>query len=394
MSTKIQSNTLSTGLAMFSMFFGAGNIVFPLAMGQYAQNQNIYAILGLLITAVGVPFLGLVAMTLYDGNYKDFFHKIGKTPGFLVALFIMLLIGPFGAMPRVIAFSHSTAKMFMGDISLPIFSGISCMIIYLMTYKRSRILDILGYFLTPVLLISLAILVVKGLMSGDTTGSSGVPNVDVFFKGLWEGYNTMDLLATFFFSSVVILCLKKELPPKNQQDFKQLVKMTLKASCIGAFLLAVVYIGISFVAARHSEFLKTFPTEEMLGQLSLEMLGPYAGIIAVVAVALACLTTAIALAAVFAEYIHEDITDYKVSYHTALIFTLISAFLMSTLNFSGIMSFLAPILTFIYPSLIVLAFVSILSKLYNFPYIKAPVFATFAATVILEGYPIVMGLLK
>jgi branched-chain amino acid:cation transporter, LIVCS family len=380
MSTKIQSNTLTTGFAMFSMFFGAGNIVFPLAMGQFAQNQNIYAILGLLITAVGVPFLGLVAMTLFDGNYKNFFEKIGKAPGFLLAFFIMLLIGPFGAMPRVIAFSYSTAKMFMGDISLPVFSALSCLLIYVMTYKQSRILDILGFFLTPILLISLAILVVKGLLTGQTPDASGQTNLNVFLSGVWEGYNTMDLLATFFFSSVVILCLKKELHPESAKDYKKVVAMTLKASCIGASLLAIVYIGISFVAAKHSQTLAQYPSDEMLGQLSIQMLGPYAGIIAVVAVSLACLTTAIALAAVFSEFIHEDISNFKISYPVALIFTLIVTFLLSTLNFSGIMSFLAPILFLIYPSLIVLALVNLLHKLYSFPYIKGPVFATFAIT--------------
>ena len=393
MSTKIQSNTISTGLAMFSMFFGAGNIVFPLAMGQYAKSQNIYAIIGLLITAVGVPFLGLVAMTLFDGDYKKFFRNIGPVPGFLVALFIMLLIGPFGAMPRVIAFSYSTAKMFIGDISLPAFSAISCGIIFLMTYKRSRILDILGFFLTPILLLSLAILVIKGLLTGEAVGDTGTANTAVFLKGLWEGYNTMDLLATFFFSSVVILCLKKELHPESQQDFKKLIGMTLKASCIGASLLAIVYIGISFVAAKHSEALATYPTDEMLGQLSIQMLGLHAGIIAVIAVALACLTTAIALAAVFAEYVHEDITNFKVSYRSALIFTLVSAFLMSTLDFAGIMKILAPILSFIYPSLIVLSLVSLLNKLFNFPYIKGPVFTTFAATLYINIHPYIMNVI-
>ena len=80
----------------------------------------------------------------------------------------------------------------------------------------------------------------------------------------------MDLLATFFFSSVVILCLKKELHPESQNDFKKVVSMTLKASCIGASLLALVYVGISFVAAYHSGALAQFPSNEMLGQLSLQ----------------------------------------------------------------------------------------------------------------------------
>jgi len=121
MKPKIQSNTLSTGLAMFSMFFGAGNVVFPLAMGQYAQDKNFFAILGLLITAVGVPFLGLMSMTLFDGDYRKFFGRIGKIPGFIIALAIMALIGPFGAMPRVIALSYSTAKNFFPKHYTPLF---------------------------------------------------------------------------------------------------------------------------------------------------------------------------------------------------------------------------------------------------------------------------------
>ena len=91
---------LSTGFAMFSMFFGAGNVVFPLDLGRTAGHMNFYAIAGLLITAVGVPFTGLLTMFLFEGNYTKFFERIGKVPGFVLAAFIMALIGPFYAMPR------------------------------------------------------------------------------------------------------------------------------------------------------------------------------------------------------------------------------------------------------------------------------------------------------
>ena len=95
-STK-SSTIIASGLALFSMFFGAGNVIFPLALGQFAQDKTFYAILGLLITAVGVPLIGVVAMALYDGHYKTFFARIGKTPGFILAVVMMGLIGPFGA---------------------------------------------------------------------------------------------------------------------------------------------------------------------------------------------------------------------------------------------------------------------------------------------------------
>src|SRR5688572_6620310 len=122
MQNSARSNTIATGLAMFSMFFGAGNVVFPLAIGQYAQDKNIFAIIGLLITAVGVPFLGLISMTLFDGDYRRFFARMGKIPGFLSALVIMGLIGPFGALPRCIALSYSTVSTYIPGVSLSLFS--------------------------------------------------------------------------------------------------------------------------------------------------------------------------------------------------------------------------------------------------------------------------------
>jgi LIVCS family branched-chain amino acid:cation transporter len=379
--SKLQSNTISTGLAMFSMFFGAGNVVFPLATGQYAQDQVFYAILGLLITAVGVPFLGLIAMTLFDGNYKLFFERIGKVPGFLISLFIMGLIGPFGALPRVIALSFSTANMFLPFLSLPIFSAISCTIVYLLTYKESRILDILGYLLTPILLGSLSILVIKGLMFAPPAIPTEDSSFSIFLHGLTQGYNTMDLMGAFFFSSMVILCLKKELLPINQRHIRHLIKMTLKASCIGALLLGITYIGFGYIAAHHSENLANVPQDKMLGSLALNILGPSGGIIAIIAVSLACLTTAIALAAVFAEFVHKDITFERISYPVALVLTLAVTFFMSLLQFSGIMSYLAMVLMWCYPALIVLCIVNILHKLNGFKYVKTPVIIAFLLTL-------------
>ena len=119
-------HVISVGLAMFSMFFGAGNVVFPLIVGTIAQDKSHFALLGLVLTAVGVPFLGLFAMTLFDGCYRKFFERLGRWPGFFIILIIMGLIGPFGAIPRCITLSYSTLKMFVGDMSLPIFSFFMC----------------------------------------------------------------------------------------------------------------------------------------------------------------------------------------------------------------------------------------------------------------------------
>lgn len=372
---------------MFSMFFGAGNVVFPLALGQIAQDQNPYAILGMLITAVGVPFAGLMAMTLFHGDYNSFFGRIGKIPGLLLSAIIMGLIGPFGAIPRCIALSYSTAQMFLPHISLPIFSLISCLIIWLFTFRRNTIINTLGYFLTPLLLASLLIIIIKGIISSPAAPIADHSRFTMFLTGLKDGYQTMDLLGAFFFSSVIIVCLKEEIEASHPGDYKKLTLTTLKASCIGAFLLAAIYVGFSFVSSYYSESLQGITPDLLISRISVEVLGSKAAVIACLAVALACLTTAIALSSVFAEFIVEDISLNKIGYQTALLLTLGITFFVSTLNFTGIANFLTPVLQICYPALIALTVLNICNKLFGFKPIKVPVLVVFLLTLVFYFYP-------
>lgn len=370
------SYIITTGFAMFSMFFGAGNVVFPLALGKHAQDQNIYAILGLLITAVTVPFLGLFAMTLYNGDYKAFFSRMGAKTGFIISLAIMGLIGPFGAIPRCIALSYSTSQLFFPSISIELFSVASCLIIFLFTFKRTSIMDILGNILTPFLLLSLGIIIIKGMLYSPHAVQQSLPPLSVFLSGLKEGYQTMDLIGAFFFSSVVIVGLKKHF-----QEESDLMPVTLWSIIVGATLLSLVYIGFSFVSSFNSASLATVPADQMIGALAIQILGPQAGVVACAAVALACLTTAIALASVSAEFIHEDLSFKKIPYILGLVITLIISYFISTLNFTGIVKILGPILEICYPALILLTMLNIAHKLWNVQIVKAPVFTLFAISL-------------
>lgn len=382
---KNKVNIIATGLAMFSMFFGAGNVVFPLLVGIDTTDQNFYAILGLLITAVGVPFLGLISMTLFDGDYKTYFNRIGKVPGFIVAALIMGLIGPFGALPRCIALSYSTTEMFFPGMSLELFSLISCVVIFLLTFKKNQIVDILGYYLTPLLLLSLAIIIVKGIIFSPSSPASDLSPNEAFSLGFFQGYQTMDLLGAFFFSSVVIACLKPD-QMSEEGKHRRILKLMGQASIIGAVLLSVIYIGFSYVSAFNADSLIGTDKDKILGQASLLILGPTAGILSSIAVALACLTTAIALACVFAEFLHYDITFGKVGYIPSLIITLVISYFVSIMNFNQIVAFLAPVLEILYPALIVLAFMNILYKLFDVKMIKIPVALTLLATIFFKYF--------
>jgi len=364
-------HVLTTGLAMFSMFFGAGNVVFPLIVGQMAGDQAWSAIMGLSLTAVGVPFVGLFAMVLYGGDYHAFFARIGRVPGFLATLFILTLIGPVGAIPRCITLSYSTLKMYEPSLSSVIFSLLSCLMIFLATYRRNRLVDLLGAVLSPLLVLSLAVIIVKGIWLHPAAAVSGVDWFSMFTIGMHEGYNTMDLLGTFFFSGVVITGLREIVG--NDGDQRLIARYALQASVIGAALLGAVYAGFILVASYYGSSLSGLSGEVLLGSIAHIILGKAGGLFVSMAVVLACLTTALALAAVFAEFLHVHVFCKIVSYRNALILTLLTTFIFANLKFSEIVAMLYPVLVVIYPVLLVLTIINIAHKLYGFRPVKVPV---------------------
>ena len=341
---------------MFSMFFGAGNIVFPLAVGQYAADQNFFAILGLVLTAAVVPILGVIAMILYDGDYGRFFGKIGKWPGFLLAFIIISLLGPFGSTPRCIALSYTTMKNFFPEISSLVFSFFACLVIFLFSRKQKHLLRLLGVWLTPILLASLAAILGIGFYSLPEMRVSQLSGQSAFLHGLEQGYNTMDLLAAFFFSSQIVSILKKQ----NREKY---LSYALIASIIGACLLACIYIGFSYLAAFHAQDILVRSMDELLALIIVKIAGEYGGFIVALAVALACLTTAIALISAFADFVSRVVCSNKVGYEWILAGSLAMTFCVSIFEFGAISAFLGPILQVCYPGLIALTFWNIFCQI-------------------------------
>jgi LIVCS family branched-chain amino acid:cation transporter len=194
----------------------------------------------------------------------------------------------------------------------------------------------------------------------------------------------MDLLGCFFFCSVVLDCLRSNINMSDPANYRKIITVTLKASCIGAGILAAIYVGFSYVAAFYSGALANATPDQLIGLIAVEVLGPHAGIFVGFTVTLACMTTAIALTTVFAEFIHKDLTNNKISYPISLIITLVLTYFISIMHFTGISQFLGPILQICYPALIVLSVLNILYKLYEFKPVKVPVMIMFAIS--LYGY--------
>lgn len=373
----LKNDSISIGLAMFSMFFGAGNIIFPLALGLHSGDKNIYAVFGLILTAAIMPIAGVIAMILYQGNTREFFGRLGRIPGFLIALLTISLLGPLGSTPRCIVLSYSTLKQAFPYFSLTAFSAISCGIIYLLSVKKNQILTLLGWCLTPFLLGSLLLIIFLGFFSPMQAQAVDLSALQVFWSGLSEGYNTMDLLASFFFSTMILNILK--LRKQNE-----CVKPTAyRASIIGSSLLAIIYIGFSFLASNHGFQFASLNKDELLAAITLKIAGKHGGFLVCFAIALACLTTAIALISAFADFIQSEVFQGRGSYKIILALSLFATFLISTLEFSGISQFLGPILEICYPGLIVLTLLNIFHRTIGLQTIKLPVFFTFVISTIL-----------
>jgi len=349
MATK-QLSSFTLGLALFAMFFGSGNLIFPLFLGQLAQDQWLTAGLGFGITAVIVPLAGVFAMVIFKGDYSAFFGCLGKKGGLLTIFMLLAVWIPLGSGARCAMLAYSSILPYTENpIPLWMFSAIYCSLIAFVVYKKSRMLDILGHFLTPVLLFCLGLIVAWGINFESIIPRWTEEAGTLFVRGLTEGYHTMDLIASFFFSASIIEILRRA---SHNESLS--LKKTLKASLIGAGLLAVVYAGLICLAAGNTDILQGVPKEQQLVTLAKTVLGSQLGIIASLAIFLACFTTSIALANVFTDFLAEKIFRNESTSGLSLVITQIVTFGMSITGLEGISFVTGPLLEVFYPLLIVL----------------------------------------
>ncbi len=368
---------LSTGLAMFSMFFGSGNLVFPLVVGQMSQGHFCLGAFGILLTGVLVPFLGVLAMILFGGCSKTFFGQLGKPAVFWFPLIALSLMGPFGVLARCITVAHGAFKLLLPTTPLWLFSIFFCIIMFLMTVRKNRIVPLLGSILTPVLLLSLAAISIFGLAFFDLPTAQPDGAFSSFKNGIFQGYQTMDLLAAFFFSAFVIRHLQKKKAHEQHS-----LPIFFKSALLSAGLLSIIYFVLVLLGSMHASELANVPSQEMLAFIAQKSIGPWAAPIVCCAIVLACFTTAIVLASLFADFLRKEVAKEKIPTSLSLLITLAIAFFISTLEFSGIAKILGPILEIIYPALIVLTLLSIFHKLWGWTMARTPIIVAFLLKLI------------
>ena len=367
---------LSCGFALFSMFFGSGNLVFPILVGTESEGHYLLAALGILLSGVVVPFLGVLGMMLYEGEIDQFFHTFGKKGIFVFSLLALALMGPFGVLARCLTVAHGALQLLIPQASLVPSSLFLCVLIYLLASNKRKIVGLLGTLLTPLLLLALGAIAYFGIFQGKFPMAKEGAGFQAFGNGFLQGYQTMDLLAAFFFSQFVIRQLGQSLP---QSKLQERVKVFFQAAFVGGFLLCSIYFVLVLLGNLYVSLLVGKAPQEMLGQIALEALGPFAALFLCLAVVFACLTTAIVLTSLSADFLENQVLKGRIRHSHALMSILFIAFIVSTLDFGGIAKFLGPLLELVYPALIALTVVNIASKFYRFNPSHWPFTLTFLA---------------
>jgi len=377
-----KSGIIAAGLALFSMFFGAGDLIWPLILGGQMGSQIPYALGGFLVTAVSLPLLGLLAMTLFQGDYEGFFNQTGKRTGWILLFLIQMILGPFGSLPRLFTLAHATLLPYFPHLSLLMFSIVSSILVVFLAFKKQSIVDILGLFLTPVLLLSLGAIVVLGFMHHPATEAVDMTTAQAATTGLKTGYNTLDMIASFIFAPLIFAYFKRDEKAEDTPEARRHVFKKMCISCgIAGGLLILMFTSLSLLGAYYGHTLGPHAPEQRLSLISIHLLGAKGAIFSCIAVALSCLTTAIPIAAISGEYLQK--TFIKKSHPlVALTIPLFVSVLLANLGFMGIASMLAPILQILCPGLIILCILTIFHKLYEMRVRTLPIFAAFAISFV------------
>jgi LIVCS family branched-chain amino acid:cation transporter len=377
------SEILTTGLAIFSMFFGAGNLMFPIRIGLESGDKLAWAITGFLLSALLIPLAALIAIILFQGDYRLFFMRLGRIPGFFFIFFCTSIAGPLIAMPRIVTLSYIMISPFIPQMSLFVFSILFLFITFLATYKENKIVDFLGTFISPLLLFSLIIIIAKGYFTSSLVTTTDETTLTAFWKSFVVGYKTLDILAGILFSSIVITILQKNYSSPGKPNFQKLAFMSFQSGLIGIGLLGLVYIGLSYLGAYHGHGLEYINEGELFSTISFRVLGSHGAFIIATAVLMACYSTIIALAAVYAEFLNTQISNDKLGYIPALGITLALTMIPSNFGLAAILEFSAPIIIIGYPALIAITLCNIAYKIFNFKPIKIPVALTLLMSLIL-----------
>lgn len=363
------------GFALFATFFGAGNLIFPPYLGSHTGTGWFDGFVGFFLMDIGLATMAILAVvTNRRGDIGGVVDKIGKVPGKIMLTMIILCIGPGLCIPRTAATTYEMGVNVLADgISPWIFGAVFFGIVLALTIRPTKVVDIVGNYLTPLLLIVMVVLIVLGIVNpvGEITP---IEDVVPLKEGLLSGYQTMDGIGGMLMTMMLITAAHGY----GYTDKKEISRMIAVAGMVSCGLLMLVYGGLAYLGATTSgSGLENLSQAELLMYITNALLGKTGTVLLAIIVFLACLTTAIGLTAIAADFF-SDLTKGKVKYTHLVIGMLTFSYVFSNLGLSAIISISAPILSLLYPPVLVLVILTFFDGVFGNRYI-----ACFAAYVAL-----------
>jgi len=360
---------LAVGLLLFALFLGAGNIIFPPLLGQQAGEHITTAMVGFLITGVGLPLLAIVAVAKAGGDLQLLASRVHPIFGIIFTSIVYLAIGPFFAVPRTGSVSYEIGIVpFLSEAAqehwAPLFitSIVFFALILYLAFNPSKLVDRVGKILTPALLIVILLLAVKSFITpmGESGTAVGNYTVSPFYEGFVQGYLTMDVLGALVFGIVILQALRG----MGMNDTRKQVKTTIFAGIVAAIGLAFVYISLGYIGNTSIGAIGTSDNGGVIIAKSAEYLfGDFGSIILSVTILLACISTAVGLLTANAQFFNKLFP--QISYKTFLIvFTLFSV-AITNVGLSTIINTSLPVLLIIYPLAIVLMVLSLVDHFFK-----------------------------
>ncbi|NAS31721.1 branched-chain amino acid transport system II carrier protein [Flavobacteriaceae bacterium R38] len=357
-----------TGFALFSLFFGAGNLLLPPLLGYNAGNNWYLVTIGFMIAAVIIPILGILAHARLQGTMYDFGKKVSPTFS-LVYCFLIYVISIAIPSPRTASATHEIAiHPFFGSSPL-LTSSVYFTLVLIFALNRSKILNIIGKFLTPLIVITLFLVIGIGLFSSNFSMNPSAFEVPVV-SGLLEGYQTFDAIGAVVVGGVIIISLNL----KGHTSFESKKKLIIRSGLIAGLGLFIIYTGLISVGAFFgSEILidtslsNDMQRATLLRGISLASLGTFGNTVLSILIALACFTTAVGIVTGTADYFKGLFKESQTAYTITAIIASVFGIVIGQLDFHSIIVIAIPVLMFIYPITIILILLNVLPEKFTPP---------------------------
>ena len=375
MSRKKIIDIIICGFALFAIFFGAGNLIFPPYLGVISGNNWGIANIAFLLSDPLLPILGVIVTALLGGQATDLGKRVSKHFSIIIGAISIILIGPLFAVPRTGATTHEIfVQSFVPSapqwITSLIFFGLT---LYIAIHSHT-VIDAIGKYLTPILLFILLLVFIAAVVQPNA-GFQTTTSAGLFSQSFKEGYQTMDALGAALMAGVVI----SDLTRRGYTEKKEQHQMMFGVGIVSFILLALVYSSLTYAGATVSTvYDSTVQRPALLIGLIEQLLGSFGKVAMGIAVSFACLTTSVGLITTCGHYF-STLTNGKLEYKKIVVVSVVLSFLLSLLGVDALLQLAVPVLSAIYPMVIALIFLSIFDRyiVYNWTYTGAVVGAFF-----------------